>query len=120
MIRYFPLCYTNRNHSPLAKMSLIKVAVNPVMVALFVVACAGGGVAQPDISHLGGLDIPEGLKQFIGSMMTEIDELKKDRGALQNKTQVVQSENVALRADMQGQIDAVTRRCSRTKRRSLR
>jgi hypothetical protein len=90
-------------------MSLIKVAVNPVVVALFVVACAGGGVAQPDISHLRGLDIPEGLKQFIGSMMTDIDELKKDRGALQNKTQVVQSENVALRADMQGQIDAVKR-----------
>jgi hypothetical protein len=79
------------------------------MMALFVFACVGGGLAQPDISLLGGFDMPEGLKQFIGSMVTEIDELKKDRNTLQNKTQVVQAENVALRADMQAQIDVVKR-----------
>ena len=100
--------YTNRNHSPLAKMSLMKT----VMVALFVFACVGGGVAQPDISQLGGLDM-EGLKQLVGSMyadmQSQIDELKKDKEALQNKTQVVEADNVALRADVQAQIDMVKR-----------
>ena len=62
-------------------------------------------MAQPGISQLEGLDIPEGLKQFIGSMVTEIDELKKDRDAICNTTQVVQAENVALQADMRAQIN---------------
>jgi hypothetical protein len=83
----------------------------------------GGGHAnlQPDISQLTGLDMPEGLKQFIGSMVSglqadkealqamqaQIDELQKDRDALQkvqNKTQVVETElrqqNAALSVEV--------------------
>ena len=70
-----------------------------ITVALCVFACVGSGHAnlQPDISQLTGLDVPEGLKQYIGSMVSglqadkealqamqaQIDELKKDRDTLQ-------------------------------------
>jgi hypothetical protein len=68
-----------------------------IIAALCVFACLGGGAAQLHISQLEGLDIAEGLKQFIGSLVTEIAELKKKKkDTLCKKTQVVQTENVAL------------------------
>ena len=60
-----------------------------IAAALCVFACVDSGHAnlQPDISQLTGLDVPEGLKQFIGSMVTQaqamqaqIDELKAKLG----------------------------------------
>jgi hypothetical protein len=94
-----------------------------ITAALCVFACVDSGHAnlQPDISQLTGLDVPEGLKQFIGSMVSglqadkealqamqaQIDELQKDRDALQkvqNKTQVVEAElrqqNAALSVEV--------------------
>jgi hypothetical protein len=73
-----------------------------ITAALCVFVCVGGGHAaqfalQPDISQLAGLvDEVEGLKQFIGSMVSgsqadkealqaQIDEINKDRDALLNK-----------------------------------
>jgi hypothetical protein len=90
---------------PLAKMTLMKVAV---MAALFALFCLGGAA---DIGSLvAQLDDPL-MKEIIGSMRAEfqsqIEAERKDKEALQNKTQNVQAENVALRADMQAQIDAV-------------
>jgi hypothetical protein len=87
-------------------MSMMKMTV---MAALFALLCAGGAV---DIGSLvTQLDDPL-MKEIIGSMRAEfqsqIDELKKDKEAhLQNKTHVVQIENVALQADMQAQIYAM-------------
>eukprot|EP01051_Picozoa_sp_SAG22_P022414 SAG22_NODE_5356_length_1029_cov_6.416129_2_plen_80_part_01 len=80
------------------------------MVTAAFLLCAGGGAAQTvDINQLKGLDVPEGLKQFLGAMVIEmrgmevelrnktlveeelrgeISWLKKDREAFQNKTRV--------------------------------
>eukprot|EP01051_Picozoa_sp_SAG22_P023261 SAG22_NODE_5926_length_929_cov_22.368675_1_plen_285_part_10 len=102
-------------------------SVGAVMVTAAFLLCAGGGAAaqKVDINQLKGLDVPEGLKQFIGTIVTELHEvknenaklqnrtqvveaelrgeiswLKRDRDAFQNKTQVVEEENAALRAEL--------------------
>eukprot|EP01051_Picozoa_sp_SAG22_P007248 SAG22_NODE_503_length_9694_cov_13.573736_4_plen_708_part_00 len=66
-----------------------------VMVTAAVLLCAGGGAAQKaDIgSQLidKGLDVPEGLKEIIGSMMVEMRGLKNENAALQNRTQIVEA-----------------------------
>eukprot|EP01051_Picozoa_sp_SAG22_P010674 SAG22_NODE_973_length_6217_cov_52.971723_3_plen_1437_part_00 len=104
------------------------------MVTAAFLLCAGGGAAaqKVDISdQLKGLDVPEGLHQFLGAMVTELKEvktelrnktlveeelrdeiswLKKDRESFQNKTRAVEAElrkeNAALWiivADLQNQ-----------------
>ena len=97
------------------------------VVAAAFLLCAGGGAAgavaqKADISQLEGLDMPEGLQQFLGSVLTEMQEiknkaqivevelrdevsrLKKERDAFQNKTRVIESElrreNAALRLEV--------------------
>ena len=65
--------------------------------------CAGDGVVAEKVdinSQLRGLDVPEGLKEVIVSMVTEVDELKKDRDALENKTQVMEAELRREKQDM--------------------
>eukprot|EP01051_Picozoa_sp_SAG22_P003871 SAG22_NODE_196_length_15552_cov_971.604543_3_plen_537_part_00 len=105
----------------------------PTMKALIFAAVlllnAGGGAAHsPDISQLRGLAVPEGLQQFLGEVVAEVQGLKdrtrvveqelrnktlvveelrgeigwlkKDRDAFQNKTRVFEEENAALRAEL--------------------
>eukprot|EP01051_Picozoa_sp_SAG22_P011064 SAG22_NODE_1038_length_5890_cov_5.432050_3_plen_1101_part_00 len=83
-------------------------SVGAVMVTVVFLLCVGGGaVAQKlDNSQLSSLDVPEGLQQFLAAMVTkmegleaenkavraELQQVKKDKDALQNKTQVVQTE----------------------------
>eukprot|EP01050_Picozoa_sp_SAG11_P011744 SAG11_NODE_1266_length_5342_cov_4.156369_3_plen_663_part_00 len=89
------------------------------MVTAALLLCAGGGAAaqKVDINQLKGLDVPEGLKQFLGSMVIEmrgmedkahaveielrqknalvqakLEQVTKDKEALENKTQVVEAE----------------------------
>eukprot|EP01052_Picozoa_sp_SAG31_P014913 SAG31_NODE_943_length_10852_cov_22.874454_4_plen_287_part_00 len=63
-----------------------------VMVAFLL--CPGGGAAQKiDIGNqLEGLNVPEGLQQFLGSMMSEIQGLRNENVVLQNRAQVVEKE----------------------------
>eukprot|EP01051_Picozoa_sp_SAG22_P012746 SAG22_NODE_1354_length_4636_cov_70.001763_3_plen_175_part_00 len=100
------------------------------MVTAAFLLCAGGGASHqpPDLSELQGLDVPEGLQQFLGALVTkvqgleeknaklqkeqnraqvveaelrdEISWLKKDREAFQNKTRVVEADNAALRIEV--------------------
>eukprot|EP01051_Picozoa_sp_SAG22_P011004 SAG22_NODE_1024_length_5987_cov_3.799932_4_plen_623_part_00 len=83
-------------------------SVGAVMITAAFLLCAGGGAAaqQVDISQLRGLDVPEGLQQFLGAMVTKMQGLeeenvklqedlrwlKKDREVFQNKTRVVEAE----------------------------
>eukprot|EP01052_Picozoa_sp_SAG31_P040557 SAG31_NODE_5901_length_2264_cov_2.354273_1_plen_395_part_10 len=86
------------------------------VVTVAFLLCAGGGAADQkvDISNqLSGLDVPEGLQQFLGAMVTkmqvveaelrnktlveeelrgEISWLKKDRDVFQNKTRAIEAE----------------------------
>eukprot|EP01051_Picozoa_sp_SAG22_P017438 SAG22_NODE_2690_length_2307_cov_46.005435_1_plen_633_part_10 len=69
----------------------------PTMKALIFAAvlllCAGGSAAHSlDISQLKGVDVPEGLKQFIGTIVTELHDVKNENAELQNRTQVVEAE----------------------------
>eukprot|EP01051_Picozoa_sp_SAG22_P025223 SAG22_NODE_7371_length_746_cov_2.034003_2_plen_182_part_01 len=106
-------------------------SVGAVMVTAFFLFSAGGGAAAQKVDsndQLKGLDVREGLKEIIGSMMLEmrglkkenavllreqnrtrvveeelrggISWLKKDRDAFQNKTQAVEKENAALRIEV--------------------
>ena len=110
------------------KMAAARLVVCGFLWALMC-GCAGGGAPQKvDISQLEGLDVPEGLKQFIGTIVTELHEvknenavllkgqnrtrvveaelrgeiswLKTDRDAFQNKTRVVEADNAALRIEV--------------------
>eukprot|EP01051_Picozoa_sp_SAG22_P016405 SAG22_NODE_2310_length_2732_cov_60.443980_7_plen_171_part_01 len=65
--------------------------------------CAGGGAAQKvDINslQLKGLDVPEGLQQFLGAMMMKVQRLENENEALQNRTQVVEAELSGARAEI--------------------
>eukprot|EP01051_Picozoa_sp_SAG22_P015728 SAG22_NODE_2099_length_3016_cov_3.513198_1_plen_818_part_00 len=67
-------------------------SVGAVIVTAFSLFSAGGGAAQKvDINQLKGLDVPEGLKEVIGSMMVEMRGLKNENAALQNRTQIVEA-----------------------------
>eukprot|EP01051_Picozoa_sp_SAG22_P013805 SAG22_NODE_1591_length_4047_cov_653.834093_4_plen_212_part_01 len=74
------------------------------MVTAALLLCAGGGVVaqKVDISQLEGLDVPEGLQQFLGVMVTKMRGLEEKNAKLQkeqNRAQVVEAE---LRGEMQG------------------
>eukprot|EP01052_Picozoa_sp_SAG31_P025290 SAG31_NODE_2209_length_6183_cov_6.782544_3_plen_923_part_00 len=80
------------------------------VVAVAFLLCAGGGAAhQVDIgSQLEqGLDVPEGLKQFLGAMVTEMRQLKKENSVLQNRTNAVEAElrsKIIVEEELQSEI----------------
>lgn len=53
-----------------------------------------------DLSQLAQLDIDPVLLQFIGSVVTKVQGLENENMALQNKTQVLEAENTAVRAEL--------------------
>eukprot|EP01051_Picozoa_sp_SAG22_P005804 SAG22_NODE_358_length_11759_cov_39.384563_4_plen_790_part_00 len=113
------------------------------MVTAAFLICAGGGAAQKvDISQLRGLDVPEGLQQFLGAMVTEmrgmeeenaklqkeqnrtravevelrqenavvraeLEHVKKDKEALENKTRVMEAESVAVREALENKTQII-------------
>eukprot|EP01051_Picozoa_sp_SAG22_P007238 SAG22_NODE_502_length_9704_cov_23.436439_5_plen_637_part_00 len=117
-------------------------SVGAVMVTAAFLLCAGGGAAAQTLdtaqtvdigNQLEGLDVPEGLKQFLGAMVTEMRGLKaelrnktlveeelrgeiswleKDRDAFHNKTRAVEAEfrreNTLLQNKTQTCIHAVS------------
>eukprot|EP01051_Picozoa_sp_SAG22_P005580 SAG22_NODE_336_length_12071_cov_10.875125_1_plen_737_part_00 len=64
------------------------------MITAAFLLCAGGGAAhEVDISsQLKGLDVPEGLQQFLGAMVTKMRETEAKNEALQSRAQVVEAE----------------------------
>eukprot|EP01052_Picozoa_sp_SAG31_P043347 SAG31_NODE_7191_length_1761_cov_2.515644_1_plen_370_part_10 len=74
-----------------------------VMVAVASLLCVGGGAAAQtaDIgSQLRGLDVPKGLQQFLGAMVTKMQVLESqleteraDKVALQHRTRVLEEEH---------------------------
>eukprot|EP01050_Picozoa_sp_SAG11_P001295 SAG11_NODE_55_length_19449_cov_28.630135_4_plen_422_part_00 len=78
-----------------------------IMVTAACLLCVGGGVAQKvDISQeLKGLDVPEGLQQFLGAIVTKMQGLEEENLALQNRTRAVEvelrQENTAVRAKLE-------------------
>eukprot|EP01050_Picozoa_sp_SAG11_P018800 SAG11_NODE_2899_length_2853_cov_2.525073_1_plen_705_part_10 len=74
-----------------------------VATAAFLLCARGGAAHQPpDISQLGGLDM-EGLKQFLGAMVTEMQGMKEEYKKLQyeqNRTQAIETELVRAQGEI--------------------
>eukprot|EP01052_Picozoa_sp_SAG31_P048965 SAG31_NODE_10500_length_1131_cov_1.247093_1_plen_197_part_01 len=79
-----------------------------VVTAAFLL-CAGGGAAaqKVDINQLKGLDVPEGLQQFLGVMVTKMQGLESqllservEKVALQNRTQAIEAELVGAQGEI--------------------
>ncbi|MDA8639361.1 hypothetical protein N9L31_00160 [bacterium] len=84
------------------------------VVAAAFLLCAGGGAAQKiDISdQLRGLDVPEGLQQFLGAMVTEMQGLKNENAELQKEQKRTRAVEVELRQDntvVQAKLEQVTK-----------
>eukprot|EP01052_Picozoa_sp_SAG31_P015756 SAG31_NODE_1021_length_10327_cov_17.940653_2_plen_610_part_00 len=65
------------------------------MIAATFLLCAGGGAAAQKVdisSQLRGLNMPEGLQQFLGAMVAKMQGLEEDNAVLQNKTNAVEAE----------------------------
>eukprot|EP01050_Picozoa_sp_SAG11_P018847 SAG11_NODE_2913_length_2842_cov_109.057966_1_plen_623_part_00 len=94
-------------------------SVGAVMVTAAFLLCAGDSAAQQvDIgSQLKGLDVPEGLKEIIGSMMLEMRELKNETQTVKielrqekKAKQSLQSQIHALRKDVAEQCGLAQKR----------
>eukprot|EP01050_Picozoa_sp_SAG11_P027708 SAG11_NODE_7125_length_1175_cov_3.302752_1_plen_272_part_10 len=83
-----------------------KLAAAAFMVTAALLCARGAGAAQPPYaSQLGDLDVPEGLKQIIGSIATEVQGLRTESGALHSRTEAVEAElrqeKMAVRATLE-------------------
>ena len=56
---------------------------------------------QIDINELAALDINPALRQFIGTMVVQMNQLKQDKEALEDKTQVIETALVKEKYDTQ-------------------
>jgi hypothetical protein len=73
------------------------------MVTAAFLLCAGGGAAAKkiDISQLEGIDVPEGLQQFLGAMVSEIQGLKSQNKVVLKEQNMTQQENIVVRAKLE-------------------
>eukprot|EP01052_Picozoa_sp_SAG31_P015179 SAG31_NODE_968_length_10678_cov_4.493619_3_plen_625_part_00 len=76
------------------------------MVTAAFLLCVGGGVAaqKVDINQLKGLDVPEGLKEVIGSMMLEMQWLKNQNQMLQNAVEAELRNETLVEEELRGEI----------------
>ena len=74
------------------------------MVTAAFLLCAGDGAAVEKvdiISQLRGLDVPEGLQQFLGAVASEIQGLKSENKALLKEQNRTRQENIVVQAKLE-------------------